>query len=69
MFITNLHTFLGGFCVVFFQIHWVHHNGPAVTFGCQAAIVAAAIASIIAVQLFGKRWRAKIPPPARSAEN
>lgn len=40
------------------------HSGPAVTFGCQAAIIAAAIASIIAVQVFGASWRRSFPVPA-----
>lgn len=57
---------VGGFCVVYFQVKWVAHSGPAVTFGCQAAIVAFFIISIIATQLKGASWRAKFPAPATS---
>ncbi|KAF2454738.1 major facilitator superfamily domain-containing protein [Lineolata rhizophorae] len=57
---------VGGFCVVYFQLDWVHHNGPAIAFGCQAAIVAFFIVSIIAVQLKGRQWRARFPPPVGS---
>jgi hypothetical protein len=56
----------GGFCVVYFQVKWVANNGPAVTFGCQAAIVAFFIISIIATQLKGASWRAKFPAPTTS---
>lgn len=56
----------GGFCVVYFQVKWVAHNGPAVAFGCQAAIIAFFIVSIIATQLKGASWRAKFPAPVTS---
>lgn len=59
---------LGGFCVVYFQVKWVHHNGPAVAFGCQAAIVAFFIVSIVVTQLKGENWRAKFPAPATSRD-
>lgn len=58
---------LGGFCVVYFQVKWIARDGPAVTFGSQAGISAAVIISIIAVQVFGGRWRKRFPVPA--AEN
>ncbi|KAF2093009.1 MFS general substrate transporter [Rhizodiscina lignyota] len=57
---------VGGFCVVYLQTPWVANNGPAVTFGCQAAIVAFFIVSIAATQKFGEKWRAKFPPPTGS---
>jgi hypothetical protein len=57
---------IGGFCVVYFQVNWVAHNGPAVTFGCQAAIVAFFIVSIIATQIKGGSWRMKFPAPVTS---
>jgi len=57
---------VGGFCVVYFQVKWVAKSGPAVTFGCQAAIVAFFIISIIITQLFGGRWRKAYPPPVTS---
>ncbi|KAF1808393.1 MFS general substrate transporter [Eremomyces bilateralis CBS 781.70] len=58
---------VGGFTVVYFQLKWVNLNGPGVAFGCQAAIVAGVVASIVVTQVFGKKWRAKFPAPA--AEN
>ncbi|KAF1989245.1 MFS general substrate transporter [Aulographum hederae CBS 113979] len=57
---------VGGFCVIYFQTDWVANNGPAVAFGCQAAIVAGAIASIIATQVWGAKWRMKYPAPVGS---
>ena len=57
---------LGGFTVVYFQVPWVTTSGPAITFGCQAAIVAFFILSIITTQLFGARWRERFPPPKTS---
>jgi hypothetical protein len=52
--------------VTYFQLKWAIHSGPAVTFGCQAAIVGFFIVSIIAVQLKGPTWRVKFPAPATS---
>lgn len=57
---------VGGFCVVYFQVKWVALSGPAVTFGCQAAIVGFFIVSIIATQVFGSGWRRTFPPPTTS---
>ncbi|KAF2665827.1 MFS general substrate transporter [Microthyrium microscopicum] len=57
---------VGGFTVTYFQIKWVANNGPAVTFGCQAAIVAFFVLSIVITQLKGASWRARFPPPATS---
>jgi MFS family permease len=57
---------IGGFTVVYFNVQWVAHNGPAITFGCQAAIVAFFIVSIIVTQLKGASWRQRFPPPLTS---
>jgi len=58
---------IGGFVITYFNIKWAEKSGPAVSFGCQGAIVFAAFGSIIAVQIYGARWRVKFPAPA--AEN
>jgi len=55
---------LGGFCVVYFQTVWIERNGPAVAFGAQAGIIAAAVLSIAATQYFGAGWRRRFPAPA-----
>ncbi|KAI9737832.1 MAG: hypothetical protein M1834_009201 [Cirrosporium novae-zelandiae] len=57
----------GGFCVTYFQYDWVAHNGAGVSFGCQAAILAASWFAILATQICGKRWRIRFAPP--EAEN
>lgn len=54
---------LGGFSVSYFQADWVARDGAGVTFGVQAGIIGVAIASIIAIQVFGAKWRKAIPPP------
>jgi hypothetical protein len=54
---------LGGFCVVYFQTQWIAESGPAVSFGCQAAIIGAAVLSIVATQVWGGKWRARWPVP------
>ncbi|KAL1623720.1 hypothetical protein SLS54_004181 [Diplodia seriata] len=60
----NFWRVVGGFTVLYFQLDWVHLNGPAVAFGCQAAIIAgAAIIGVVPTQLWGARWRAKWPAP------
>lgn len=53
----------GGFCVTYFQFKWIQHNGAGVTFGVQGAIVAGFFTCVIAVQIWGKRWRTRYPPP------
>ncbi|EKG11055.1 Major facilitator superfamily [Macrophomina phaseolina MS6] len=63
----NFWRVIGGFTVTYFQMDWVSLNGPAVTFGCQAAIIAGATAAVTVTQVWGERWRAKWPAPA--AEN
>ncbi len=57
----------GGFVITYFNVKWAVHSGPAVSFGCQAAIVFAAFGSIVAVQVYGHKWRVMFPAPA--AEN
>jgi hypothetical protein len=57
---------IGGFCVTYFQIQWVHRSGAAVTFGSQAGITAFFIISIILVQVFGVQWRKRFPAPKTS---
>lgn len=49
--------------MAYFQMEWVAASGAAVTFGCQAAIVAAASFLILATHIKGKSWRTKFPPP------
>ncbi len=51
---------------MWFQTQWIQRSGPAVSFGCQAAIVAFFVVSIIATQKFGEKWRVKFPPPNSS---
>ncbi|KAL1387433.1 major facilitator superfamily domain-containing protein [Phyllosticta capitalensis] len=63
----NFWRVIGGFSVAYFQLDWVARNGPSVTFGCQAAIIAGATASVVATQVWGKGWRKIWPAPA--AEN
>ncbi|KAK3689479.1 major facilitator superfamily domain-containing protein [Podospora appendiculata] len=63
----NFWRVIGGFSVAYFQIQWVHRNGPAVSFGCQAAVIAGAAATIVATQIWGRRWRERFPAPP--AEN
>ena len=63
----NFWRVIGGFTVVYFQLAWVHRNGPDLAFGCQAAIIAGAALSIVATQRWGRSWRARFPAPA--AEN
>lgn len=50
--------------MVYFQLQWVGKSGPAVTFGCQAAIVGFFIVSIITTQVMGEKWRRQFPAPA-----
>lgn len=58
---------VGGFTVIYFLVPWVGLDGPGVSFGCQAAIIAASALTIVATQVYGASWRASFPPPA--AEN
>lgn len=53
----------GGFSVTYFEAKWVMRNGPAVTFGCQAAIIVGTFVTIILTQVFGQKWRARFPTP------
>jgi len=65
--IVNFWRTCGGFCVVYFQLDWVHKSGAAVTFGCQAAICGFAFLFVVLAQVQGQRWRVRFPPP--QAEN
>jgi len=60
----NFWRVIGGFTVIYFQIQWVHRNGPGVSFGCQAVVIAGAALAVVATQIWGKQWRAKFPAPA-----
>lgn len=42
---------------------WVARDGAAVVFGTEGGIIAAAIVVIIAMQIFGGKWRKMIPVP------
>ena len=54
---------IGGFCVTYFQTQWVAKSGAAVTFGCQAAVIAFGFIFVVATQILGRSWRAKYPAP------
>lgn len=43
----------GGFIITYSIPIRSHRNGPAITFGCQEAIVAVSFASVIATQIWG----------------
>jgi fucose permease len=53
----NIFRTTGGFIVNYFQVQWAEKNGAAVSFGTQGAVVVAAWALIVIVQIFGKKWR------------
>jgi len=53
----------GGFCVTYFQTHWVAKSGAAVTFGVQGAIIAFGLTLVIATQILGRSWRVRYPAP------
>lgn len=54
-----------GFCVTYFQLKWIGATGPGVSFGCQAAIIAAAfVCGVVTTQVWGRKWRLKYPPPS-----
>jgi MFS family permease len=59
----NFGRVVGGFSVAYLQMPWVHRNGPALSFGCQAVVIVGALLVIVATQVWGKRWRAKFPAP------
>ena len=63
----NFWRVIGGFTVIYFQVQWVALDGPAVSFGCQGVVIAGAVFSVVATQMFGRRWREQFPAPA--AEN
>ncbi|KAL9108715.1 MAG: hypothetical protein Q9227_006511 [Pyrenula ochraceoflavens] len=53
----------GGFSVTYFEAKWLMHNGPAVAFGCQGAIIAGSFVTVIITQVFGQKWRTRFPTP------
>lgn len=59
----NFARVVGGFTVAYFQMLWVSQSGPAVSFGCQAAVIVGAALVVLATQIWGKTWRTKFPPP------
>lgn len=54
----NFARVIGGFTVGYFQQPWGAASGYGVSFGIQAAIVAAAVGILVILQVFGKRMRA-----------
>lgn len=48
---------LGGFVISYFQVQWAEKQGTKVSFGIQAAVVAAAFGIILFLMVFGKRLR------------
>ncbi|KKY31473.1 putative mfs transporter [Diaporthe ampelina] len=48
---------LGGFIVSYFQVQWAEKQGTKVSFGIQAAVVAAAFGIILFLMVVGKRLR------------
>jgi hypothetical protein len=48
---------LGGFIISYFQVQWAEKSGTKISFGVQAAIVAAAFGIVIVLMVFGKRMR------------
>ena len=53
---------MGGFSVGYFQQPWGAASGYDVSFGIQAVIVAAAVALLVVIQVFGPRMREKGGP-------
>lgn len=56
-------------CVVSFgsdlclELQWARSVGAKASFGTQGAICFAAFWLVVAVQIFGRRWRERFPPP------
>ncbi|KAL2018605.1 hypothetical protein VTK56DRAFT_575 [Thermocarpiscus australiensis] len=63
----NFGRVVGGFSVAYFQIPWLHRNGAALSFGCQAVVIVGAALVIVATQKWGRQWRAKFPAPGTVA--
>lgn len=55
----NLSRILGGFAVGYFELEWGLKEGFDVSFGIQAAIVAASVPIIVILHVYGERLRAK----------
>ncbi|AEO63852.1 uncharacterized protein THITE_2036335, partial [Thermothielavioides terrestris NRRL 8126] len=55
----NFGRVVGGFSVAYFQMPWVHRNGPALAFGCQAVVIVGASLLIMVTQAWGRKWRVK----------
>lgn len=53
---------IGGFTVGYFQQPWGAAEGYDVSFGIQSVVVAAAVAILIGLHVFGARMRAKGGP-------
>jgi hypothetical protein len=53
---------IAGFAVGYFQEPWGAKSGFGLSFGIQAIIVAAAVAIVALLQLFGGKLRAKGGP-------
>jgi hypothetical protein len=60
--ILNFWRTTGGFCVSYFQMKWIVHNGAATSFGIQAGLLGASFLTIIITQIYGKKWRSKAHP-------
>ncbi|KAL2158832.1 hypothetical protein VTH06DRAFT_4024 [Thermothelomyces fergusii] len=59
----NFARVVGGFSVAYFQLPWVHRNGPALSFGLQAVVMVGATFAVLATQIWGRGWRAQFPAP------
>ena len=59
---------LVGFCTTYFLVPWVKTDGAGEAYGIMAMVLGVAfLVGIVTTQYFGRRWRAKYPPP--KAEN
>lgn len=52
----------GGFIISYFQVTWAEAQGTKKSFGIQAAICFAAYLLVVAMQIWGKKWREKSGP-------
>lgn len=58
----NFARVVSGFAVGYFQNPWGQKEGFGLSFGIQAIVVAAAVLILVALQIWGPRWRAKAGP-------